>query len=115
MSSSEYPVAMHVDCAAPLGAWRPIWNWFGHDEPNYTTMPHGRKLLGELAALHSGPVHVRVHNLLTSGDGTAALKKYAFKSWFTYVGREVREPLDVVAMAPVGSGRALILAAGRMF
>src|SRR5580698_935546 len=74
MSSSEYPVTMHVDGAAPLGAWRPIWNWFGHDEPNYTTMPHGRKLLGELAALHSGPVHVRVHNLLTSGDGTPALK-----------------------------------------
>jgi xylan 1,4-beta-xylosidase len=67
-------VSIHVDCAAPLGAWRPIWNWFGHDEPNYTTMPHGRKLLGELAALHSGPVHVRVHNLLTSGDGTPALK-----------------------------------------
>jgi hypothetical protein len=67
-------VTIRVDCAAPLGAWQPIWNWFGHDEPNYTTMPHGRKLLRGLAALHSGPVHVRVHNLLTSGDGAPALK-----------------------------------------
>ena len=67
-------VSIHVDCAAPLAPWWPIWNWFGHDEPNYTTMPHGRKLLRELAALHAGPVHLRVHNLFTSGDGAPALK-----------------------------------------
>ena len=47
---SDPHVSIHVECAAPLGPWRPIWNWFGHDEPNYTTMPHGRKLLRELAA-----------------------------------------------------------------
>lgn len=51
-----------------------MWAWFGHDEPNYTTMPDGRKLLEELAALSPVPVFVRTHNLLTSGDGTAALK-----------------------------------------
>ncbi len=71
---SPAPVSIQVEAGAARGAWRPIWNWFGHDEPNYTTMPHGRKLLGRLAALHAGPVHLRVHNLLTSGDGTAALK-----------------------------------------
>ena len=71
---SPAPISIQVEAGAALGAWRPIWNWFGHDEPNYTTMPHGRKLLGRLAALHPGPVHLRVHNLLTSGDGTAALK-----------------------------------------
>ncbi|MGA2042063.1 MAG: beta-xylosidase [Roseiarcus sp.] len=74
MPSSAAPVSVQVDAGVPRGAWRPIWNWFGHDEPNYTTMPHGRKLLARLAALHPGPVHLRVHNLLTSGDGTAALK-----------------------------------------
>jgi xylan 1,4-beta-xylosidase len=52
----------------------PIWNWFGYDEPNYTDLPHGRRLLAELAKLGPGPVHVRMHNLLTSGDGTPALK-----------------------------------------
>ena len=67
-------VTIRVDAARRLGPYRPIWNWFGYDEPNYTTMPNGRKLLGQLAALHAGPVYVRAHNLLTSGDGTPSLK-----------------------------------------
>jgi len=71
---SSVPVTIRVDASRRLGAYRPIWNWFGYDEPNYTTMPHGRKLLSQLAALHGGPVHVRAHNLLTSGDGTPSLK-----------------------------------------
>lgn len=53
---------------------RPIWAYFGYDEPNYTYMKDGRKLLSELSVLSPVPVHVRVHNLLTSGDGVAALK-----------------------------------------
>ena len=53
---------------------KPIWAWFGYDEPNYTYMKDGVKLLGELQKLSYTPVFVRVHNLLTSGDGTAALK-----------------------------------------
>lgn len=52
----------------------PIWNYFGYDEPNYTYSPSGKKLLGELAALSPAPVYVRVHNLLTTGDGSASLK-----------------------------------------
>ncbi|WPV02909.1 beta-xylosidase [Mucilaginibacter sp. cycad4] len=57
-----------------VGDMYPFWAWFGHDEPNYTYMKDGRKLLSELAALSPVPVRMRVHNLLTSGDGTAALK-----------------------------------------
>jgi xylan 1,4-beta-xylosidase len=53
---------------------KPIWAWFGYDEPNYTYMKDGKKLLSELAALSPVPVFVRAHNLLTSGDGTPALK-----------------------------------------
>ncbi|MEX2234770.1 MAG: beta-xylosidase [Cyclobacteriaceae bacterium] len=53
---------------------RPVWAYFGYDEPNYTYMRDGKKLLSELAALSPVPVYVRAHNLLTSGDGTAALK-----------------------------------------
>jgi xylan 1,4-beta-xylosidase len=56
------------------GPLPPIWNYFGYDEPNYTYAQNGRKLLGELSALSPVPVHVRVHNLLTTGDGSASLK-----------------------------------------
>jgi xylan 1,4-beta-xylosidase len=52
----------------------PIWAWFGYDEPNYTTAPNGKKLLGDIAALSPVPVYVRAHNLMTSGDGSYALK-----------------------------------------
>src|SRR5688572_2032114 len=67
-------VDIHVDAGARLGPMRPIWAFFGYDEPNYTYMKDGRKLLSDLAALSPVPVYVRAHNLLTSGDGTAALK-----------------------------------------
>ena len=67
-------VTIHVRADQSEGALRPIWNYFGYDEPNYTYAPNGKKLLGELAALSSAPVYVRVHNLLTSGDGSASLK-----------------------------------------
>lgn len=51
-----------------------LWAHFGYDEPNYTYMKDGKKLLSEIAALSPVPVYVRCHNLLTTGDGTAALK-----------------------------------------
>ncbi|WP_422983315.1 GH39 family glycosyl hydrolase [Undibacterium sp. Ji50W] len=67
-------VALQVDLAREKGDMKPIWAWFGYDEPNYTTMKDGKKLLSEIAALSPVPVYVRAHNLMTSGDGTAALK-----------------------------------------
>jgi xylan 1,4-beta-xylosidase len=65
-------IQVHFD--QPQGAISPIWNYFGYDEPNYTYAPNGQKLLGELAALGPVPAYVRVHNLLTTGDGLASLK-----------------------------------------
>ena len=56
------------------GPLKPAWNYFGYDEPNYTYAVNGKKLLGELAGLAPTPAYVRVHNLLTSGDGSASLK-----------------------------------------
>ena len=67
-------VRIQVDAQASRGAFKPVWSFFGYDEPNYTYAEHGKKLLGELRVLSGAPVYVRVHNLLTSGDGTAALK-----------------------------------------
>ncbi len=71
---AQAPVAVHVDANARLGPFRPIYAFFGYDEPNYTYAPNGRKLLGELGRLAPVPVYIRTHNLLTSGDGTASLK-----------------------------------------
>ncbi len=67
-------VNVSVDASKPVGPNAPVWAYFGYDEPNYSTAPNGRKLLGELAGLSAGPVAIRVHNLLTSGDGSASLK-----------------------------------------
>ena len=67
-------VFIRVDAAKIKGEMRPVWSFFGYDEPNYTYMKDGKKLLSELAALSPVPVYVRTHNLLTTGDGTAALK-----------------------------------------
>lgn len=73
-AASSFPVAIHVDAARPDGALRPIWRYFGADEPNYATMKDGQKLLGQLGALAPHQVYFRAHNLLTTGDGTPALK-----------------------------------------
>jgi xylan 1,4-beta-xylosidase len=67
-------VAIRVGANARVGPMTPMWAWFGYDEPNYTYMKDGKKLLSELAELSPVPVFVRTHNLLTSGDGTPALK-----------------------------------------
>jgi len=68
------PVRLDIDAARVKGPMTPIWAWFGYDEPNYTTAPNGKKLLGDIAALSPVPVYVRAHNLMTSGDGSYALK-----------------------------------------
>jgi xylan 1,4-beta-xylosidase len=72
--TATYDVRIDVDAGASRGAYRPLWNWFGYDEPNYTYTEHGKKLLRELTELSPEPPRIRTHNLLTSGDGLAALK-----------------------------------------
>jgi xylan 1,4-beta-xylosidase len=67
-------IGASVDVSIDRGELRPVWSWFGYDEPNYTYMKDGQKLLSQLAGLSRVPVYVRAHNLLTSGDGTPALK-----------------------------------------
>ncbi len=67
-------VSILVDADKTLGLLTPIWRFFGADEPNYACLKNGRKLMGELGDLCRGEVFFRAHNLLTSGDGTPALK-----------------------------------------
>jgi xylan 1,4-beta-xylosidase len=71
---APFPVTIQVDAAKPLGAMKPIWRFFGCDEPNYATMKDGRRLIGELGELAPQSVHFRSHNLLCTGDGTPAFK-----------------------------------------
>jgi xylan 1,4-beta-xylosidase len=120
-SSGAFPVTISVDAAQSKGELRPIWQFFGCDEPNYAYMKDGKKLLAELGQLGPHPeilpspgtdrrlvgrraggeggnappltltlsghqpkvgrekglkenIYFRTHNLLTTGDGTPALK-----------------------------------------
>lgn len=66
------PIQVHADRA--IGTFPTVWNFFGYDEPNYTYAPNGKKLLGEIAGLSSTPAYIRIHNILTTGDGSASLK-----------------------------------------
>jgi xylan 1,4-beta-xylosidase len=71
---AQEPVTIRVDATQQAGAFRAIYSYFGYDEPNYTYTKNGKKLIGELAALSSGPVYVRTHFMLATGDGAPGLK-----------------------------------------
>ena len=72
--SADFDVNVTVDAARVEGEAKPVWRFFGADEPNYATMKDGRTTLATLGSLMPGHVYFRTHNLLTSGDGTPALK-----------------------------------------
>ena len=74
LQSDTFPVEITVDTSRSKGPLREIWRFFGADEPNYAYMKDGEKLLGQLGAMDPGHVYFRAHNLMTSGDGTPALK-----------------------------------------
>jgi xylan 1,4-beta-xylosidase len=71
---ASFLVTITVDAAKPQGPIQPVWRFFGADEPNYATMKDGRTTLATLGSLAPDSVYFRTHNLLTSGDGTPALK-----------------------------------------
>ncbi|WP_339810172.1 beta-xylosidase [uncultured Imperialibacter sp.] len=76
-SSAQYavePVTIQIDLTKEMGELDPIWAWWGYDEPNYTYMKDGQKLLSEIAKLSKVPVYVRAHSLLVTGEGTYGLK-----------------------------------------
>ncbi len=73
-SQTTPPIVITVHADKPAGPYKPIWNFFGADEPNYTYAPNGQKLLRELGELSPAPVYFRTHNLLTTGNGEGSLK-----------------------------------------
>jgi xylan 1,4-beta-xylosidase len=71
-------VTIRVNAGQTIGSYKPISNFFGYDEPNFTYAKNGSKLVGELGNLSgrkSGdPVYIRTHFMLTTGDGTSGYK-----------------------------------------
>ena len=67
-------VSVQVNAGNSTGPYEAVWSFFGADEPNYSYAANGQQLLRELSQLSSAPVYVRLHNLLTTGDGRGALK-----------------------------------------
>ena len=74
LNAAAQPISITVHANETEGPFRPIFRYFGYDEPNYTYAANGRKLVGELAAVSAAPTYIRAHHLLTTGDGEAAFK-----------------------------------------
>jgi xylan 1,4-beta-xylosidase len=73
-ASAQDAVTIRVHAAEKIRPFKPIYSYFGYDEPNFTYAKNGRKLVGELAALSSSPVFIRTHFMLATGDGIAGFK-----------------------------------------
>lgn len=71
-------VEIRVNANVAQGPWKPLFAYFGYDEPNYTYTPAGKKLIAELAALVPAgspvKVQIRAHHLLVTGNGEARMK-----------------------------------------
>ena len=76
---AQNAVTIQVNAGDVIGRYKPISNFFGYDEPNYTYAANGRKLVGELGNISgerakSAPTYIRTHFMLTTGDGTPGFK-----------------------------------------
>jgi xylan 1,4-beta-xylosidase len=70
----SFPVHVDINLAKTKGPLKPIYRFFGADEPNFAYMKDGMKLLGDIGQLGDGQPYFRAHNILTTGDGTPAFK-----------------------------------------
>jgi xylan 1,4-beta-xylosidase len=73
-NDASFPVTIRVDAAKTHGELKPIYRFFGADEPNYAYMKDGKKLLRDIGRLGAPQAFFRAHSLLVTGDGTPALK-----------------------------------------
>jgi xylan 1,4-beta-xylosidase len=73
---APFPVTILIDASKPGAELKPIYRFFGADEPNYAYMKDGKKLLRDIGQLGTAaaPAYFRTHSLLVTGDGTPALK-----------------------------------------
>ena len=47
-ATESFPVTIGVDAGHPQGELKPIWRFFGGDEPNYSYAKNGETLLAHL-------------------------------------------------------------------
>ena len=73
-ATAPFAVGIRVDAGKATGPLKPIWRFFGADEPNYAYMKDGQKLIRDIGALAPKRTYFRAHSLLVTGDGTPALK-----------------------------------------
>ena len=57
-AGGAFPVAIQVDASKSTAPLKPIWRFFGADEPNYAYMKDGQKLIGELGELRPKQVYL---------------------------------------------------------
>ncbi len=73
-NAESFPVRIQIDASQPTGPLKPIWRFFGADEPNYAYMKNGSEMLGHLGSMKKDQVFFRTHSLLTTGKGEHSLK-----------------------------------------
>ncbi|MGP3982409.1 GH39 family glycosyl hydrolase [Streptomyces sp. KR80] len=73
-TAAPLPVTVDIDAAANRGPLKPVYRFFGADEPNYAYLPDGRELLGDIGDLGPAQTYFRAHSLMVTGDGKPALK-----------------------------------------
>lgn len=82
ISLGQSTVQLSIDAEDEVGEMKPIYAYFGYDEPNYTYSDNGKKLLAEITKLSPVPAYVRTHNLLTTKEGEPDLK-WGFTNVYT--------------------------------
>ncbi|MHC4692752.1 MAG: GH39 family glycosyl hydrolase [Planctomycetota bacterium] len=73
-SKSGEVITITVDAGVKGKPLRHVWQYYGYDECNYTTTPHAKDLMSDLANINPEQVYLRQHFLLASGDGKPSLK-----------------------------------------
>ncbi len=76
-------VLIDIDLTESVGEMYPLWAYWGYDEPNYTYMVDGRKLLSEISELSPVPVYVRAHSMLNTDEGPRAALKWGSTNAYT--------------------------------
>lgn len=75
--------AIDITLNESVGEMYPLWAFWGYDEPNYTYMANGRKLLTEISELSPVPVYVRAHSMLNTDEGPRASLKWGSSNVYT--------------------------------
>jgi hypothetical protein len=90
-----FPVNISVDAALVTGPLRPIWRYFGADEPNYATMKDGQRS-GDASGVAGGDrrgrwqgdagIHTAAPGCVTARRAVALSRAMASKLMFAVVG-----------------------------